>query len=66
MFEYLEYDLKKYMRTQGNQPLPREPAQREACEHYENKLWRDRPGQLDVASQDNLRKVSAPVTRSWL
>ena len=25
VFEYLEYDLKKYMRAQGNnQPLPRE------------------------------------------
>lgn len=24
VFEYLEYDLKKYMRAQGNQPLPKE------------------------------------------
>ena len=26
VFEYLEFDLKKYMRAQGNQPLPREQA----------------------------------------
>ena len=25
-FEYLEFDLKKYMKTQGNQPLPKEQA----------------------------------------
>lgn len=28
VFEYLEFDLKKYMRAQGNAPLPREQAQR--------------------------------------
>jgi len=27
VFEYLEFDLKKYMKTQGNQPLPKEQAQ---------------------------------------
>lgn len=26
VFEYLEYDLKKYMRAQGNSPLPKEQA----------------------------------------
>jgi len=26
VFEYLEFDLKKYMKTQGNQPLPKEQA----------------------------------------
>ena len=24
VFEYVEFDLKKYMRTRGNEPLPRE------------------------------------------
>lgn len=28
VFEYCEFDLKKYMRQQGNQPLPQEQAQR--------------------------------------
>ena len=27
VFEYVEFDLKKYMRTRGNEPLPREQAQ---------------------------------------
>ena len=27
VFEYLEFDLKKYMKQQGNQPLPKEQAQ---------------------------------------